>query len=293
MKPNRFTWPAAALLAAACSTSSVKTDAPAEDLAQSEQGLELKVKELFGQDARVGRVFGTGSRLLVGVALEPQVEESDVPVPLAVARLEKAELTVVAEDALYKEARLIGDSVALVTTDGALSLRGTDGVERVLAEGVKGELSAAPNGGLLFTADDETGAGDTAVVLADRAGELHVLADSLEAADDRSSVSPDGQTVVFVSGRTGIASLFRTSLEGGDAVQLTNVGLVRPDAPELIGDDVESSNDEAPASFVPPPVSAEALSWLSADTLRYDAGGGELWTVNVRTGVATREGGAP
>jgi hypothetical protein len=295
MKRQRFIFAGAAVLAAACGTAAVEVQTTGEeDLAQTEQGLELKVKELFGQDARVGRLFGRGAEVLVGVALEERVEDSDVPAALALARFTRktGELTVVEQAPDFKEAQRVGESLALLTTAGELKLRAVDGAERLVASGVKGEISSAPNGALLFTADKEgEGAGDTRVVLAAADGAINVLADA-EGVDDRGSVSPDGVTVVFVSGRTGIASLFRTTIHGGAAVQLTNVGIALPEVAELAGDEVDVAEDAAPVGFVPPPVSADVVTWLSADVVRFDAGGGEFWKVDVRSGVATREGGA-
>lgn len=286
MKDQRLYFASAAVLAIACGTATIEggeAPAPADDLAQTEQGLELKVREHFGPDARVGQVFGRGDQVLLGVALEPAAEESDVPVPLAVARFDRTSsaLTVVSATAEYREARLLGPALALVNAEGELKLRDGEGAERVLATRVKGEVSQAPNGGLLFTADaDEGKEGDTAVMIAAPDGALKMVADA-EGADDRGSVSPDGQTVVFVSGRTGVASLFRTTVDGAEPVQLTNAGL-----------EPGRDDDSAPVGFVPPPMGADALVWVSADAVRFDAGGGEYWRVDVRTGVATREGGA-
>jgi hypothetical protein len=295
MKRQRFIFAGAAVLAAACGTAAVEVQTTGEeDLAQTEQGLELKVQELFGPDARVGRLFGRGAEVLVGVALEGRVEDADVPEPLALASLsmKTGALTMVEQAPGFKEALRVGESLALVTTEGELKVRAVDGAERLLASGVKGEISSAPNGGLLFTADtDGEGTGDTRVVLAAADGALNVLADA-EGVDDRGSLSPDGVTVVFVSGRTGMASLFRTTIHGGAPVQLTNIGLTRPELPELSGDEVDVAEDAAPAGFVPPPVSSDVVTWLSADVVRFDAGGGEFWKVDVRSGVATREGGA-
>jgi TolB protein len=286
MNRQRFIFAGAAAFAVACGTAAVEVQGPAGDLAQIEHGLELKVRELFGAEARVGRLFG---RELVGVALEAAPEDSDVPVPLALARIQGAELEVISQTAEFKEALQLGGALALVNAEGALTLRLPGAVERTLATGVKGELSAAPNGGLLFTADDvNQGSGETAVLVAASDGALAVLADA-EGIDDRGSVSPDGATVVFVSGRTGVASLFRTTLAGVAPVQLTNLGLELQSAPV---NEEESAEDLAPVGFVPPPVAADALSWVSADVVRYDAGGGEFWWVDLRTGVATREGGA-
>ena len=59
---------------------------------------------------------------------------------------------------------------------------------------------------------------------------------------DRPALSPDGRWVVYVSGRTGIASLWVVPFEGGDAIQLTNVGLEDRRAP-----------GHPPEGFVAPP----------------------------------------
>lgn len=292
MKNWRIMLASAALLAVACGTATWEGgEGAADDLAVTEQGLELKVKELFGPDARVGRVFGRGEAVVVGVALEAAPEESDVPEPLALARLDRGAgaLSVLDQAPAFREARLLGEELATVSTEGALALRRADGAEVALAAGVKGDLAAAPNGAVLFTAEDAAlGAGETKVVLAGREGLLELVADG-EGVDDRASLSPDGQTVVFVSGRTGVAALYRTTLGGGAAVQLTNVGLETA-AAEV--SEEASAEEVAPAGFVPPPVTADALTWVSAEVVRYDAGGGEWWRVDVRSGAATREGGA-
>jgi len=62
------------------------------------------------------------------------------------------------------------------------------------------------------------------------------------AGGDRPALSPSGEWVAFVSGRTGIASLWLVPFAGGDAVQLTNRGLESRWIP-----------GQAPAGFVPPP----------------------------------------
>ena len=43
--------------------------------------------------------------------------------------------------------------------------------------------------------------------------------------DATPSISPDGKTVVFVSGRTSVASFFVTTVDGAEPRQLTNIGL--------------------------------------------------------------------
>jgi hypothetical protein len=68
---------------------------------------------------------------------------------------------------------------------------------------------------------------------------------------DRVAVSPDGQHVAFVSGRTGLASVYVVSVEDEAPRQLTNTGLSGPGIPQ---------------GFVPPPRTAprfagEQLCW--------------------------------
>lgn len=277
---------AAALFSAGCGTATATLEGASEPerLGQVQHQLSARIGEKFGKGARLQRLFGSGDSVLLGIALEAPVQDSDVRPPLALAQYQRTEdaLTVVAEQADFREALMLPESTALVTAAGELKLRAPDGSERVITGGVKGDLAGAPAGGLLFTAENvAVGEGETAVVLTDAQGLLTTLADG-EGVDDRPSISSDGVTVVFVSGRSGIASLWRTTLDGAPPVQLTNAAIV-----------AGLEREGAPEGFVPPPVSADRLEWLSADVVRYDAGDGELWRVDVRTGAATREGGAP
>lgn len=80
----------------------------------------------------------------------------------------------------------------------------------------------------------------------------------------------DGSTVVFVSGRSGVASLWRVDVDGGGLRQLTNRGQ-RP--------------GHLDAAFVPPP--ARAMREVSG-ALVYDDGSGRLWRVDAAAGVVLR-----
>lgn len=277
---------AAALASAACGTAVLEYDAPEADrLEQVQHGLQIRLEEKFGKGARVQQVFGAADTVVLGVALEEAVPDADVAAPLALATYQSSTdvLQVLAPDARYREARLLdaAGATALVTTERELKLRGADGAEKTLATQVKGEVSAAPGQRLLFTREGlYEFNGESQVALVGEDGQTVVLADA-EGVDDRPAVSPDGKTVVFVSGRTGIASLWVTDLAGAPAVQLTNRSLV------------QSEDGSEPKGFVPVPVMADALTWQSNDVVRFDAGGGELWTVNVKTGAAARVGGAP
>jgi TolB protein len=244
----------------------------------------VRLKEAFGPDAELRASFGVGERRVLAVGLEALPEASDALPGVALATFDVArdELAVLDTAPRFREARLLGQRAALVTTDAELILRGPDGVEQLLAQGVRGDLSVLPEDrGLALTLLGPDGdEGETAIAVVDLSGELRVLADG-EGVDDRPLVSPDGRTVVFVSGRTGVASLYRTSLDGEEPVQLTNTTI-----------EAGVERDEEPADFVPPPVDASRATWVTPDVLRYDAGGGEYWRVDVRTGAATREGGA-
>lgn len=279
---------AAALVLVGCGTAVVQvSEAPSEadELAATQHQLGVRLKEAFGPDAELRASFGGGERRLLGVGLEALPEASDaVPgVALAAFDVTRNELEVLDTLPRHREARLVGAHAALLRTEGELVLRGADGAETVLAQGVRGDLAVLADGrGLAFTLLGAEGdEGETAVAVADLSGELRVLADGA-GVDDRPMLSPDGRTVVFVSGRTGVAALYRTSVDGEEAVQLTNTTLEAG---------VEREGD--PADFVPPPLDAARVHWVTPDVIRYDAGGGEHWRVDVRTGAATKEGGAP
>ena len=87
-------------------------------------------------------------------------------------------------------------------------------------------------------------------------GELLPLDDG-EGPDEVIGFSPDGESVLLMSGRTGIASLFDAGIRGTQAVQLTNVGLAP--GPNL-----------DPEAVVPSPMSLREVSW-EASGIAYQA----------------------
>jgi hypothetical protein len=84
----------------------------------------------------------------------------------------------------------------------------------------------------------------------------HVLDDHA----DRPALSPDGERVAYVSGRTGIASIWLVPFAGGEAIQLTNAGLENNRVP-----------GQPPAGFIAPPhegpprFDGDALIWDASD----------------------------
>ncbi len=281
----RKNWLLVGVVLAGCGVSTVEMSGDeADERGSLQHSLNVRLTEQFGEGARIQRIFGKGEELLLGVTTESEVVESDVRLPLGLARYQPAKgtLQVVESEQRFVEGLRLGDATALIGDDGALTLKDATGKVTLLSSVAQSDLIATPkNDRLVFTeAVDNEGPGDTAIAITDLAGVRRILADG-DGVDDRPAISPDGKTVVFVSGRTGIASLWRTTLEGEAPVQLTNLGL------ESL---VRAEDDESdPAGFVPPPVAHDRIEWVDADHLRYDSGGGAFWQVDVRSGVAQKE----
>jgi WD40 repeat protein len=237
------------------------------------------IEKEFGPKARLVHLYGHGSNALAGVIAEAPTEAmDDVPLLAIVGWNERTgAVRVVARDFKYREARAVGPHVALLEANGDLRLREANGRERLLAQRVGGDLFPTPKGDALLATLTRTGnePHETSIGIVDLTGRVKEIADG-PGVDAMPTVSPDGKTVVFVSGRTSVASFFRTTVDGAEPVQLTNKGL----SAWLLSQGV-------PDDFVPPPVSNYAMEWVDNDTLRYNAGGGEFWKLNVRTGEAS------
>lgn len=109
--------------------------------------------------------------------------------------------------------------------------------ERALAEEIVG-LPAVAGERVVWSALEGPG---TTLWAWEPGAEPRLLTD--EGSPDRPALSPDGETVLFFSGRTGLASLWALPFTGGIPTQITNQGL--ESAPRRPG--------EPPAGFVPPP----------------------------------------
>lgn len=79
--------------------------------------------------------------------------------------------------------------------------------------------------------------------------------------DDIPVWSPDGTQILFVSGRTGVASLWM--VDGSNLTQVTNKGII-------------GGQGKPPAGFIPVPVFDKALVWPEQGKL-YLHSGDELW----------------
>jgi TolB protein len=278
---KRFLAVAALTLAATSATAAGRMN-PA-DLRRVEKARERIVPAVakeFGPKARFVHLFGQGRGMLAGVVAEiPEQPEATDDLPLlAIVQYDETTgaVSVVGREFKYREARSVGPHVALLDGEGNLLLREPGGRERLLAKKVGGDLFPTAKGdALVATLQSTTTEGhETSVGIIDLKGRVKVLADG-PGVDAAPSISPDGKTVVFVSGRTSVASFYVTTVDGAEPKQLTNIGLEN----WMLFEGV-------PASFVPPPVSSHHMEWVSEDVLRYNAGGGEFWKLNVRTGQA-------
>jgi hypothetical protein len=163
-----------------------------------------------------------------------------------------------------RHAKRVGDSLVVVTEQGDLERIGAAG-RALVATRVLGEPALLADGSVVVAQlGNEPGESDLQWL---REGTTAALAPAA-GPDELPIALPDGR-VAFVSGRTGLASLWVIDLETQSLQQLTNVGRTRVDA-----------------EFVPPPVRDVTVD---AEAVRYDAGDGQTWRVDHRSGVAARE----
>jgi TolB protein len=280
MKKLILSMAALTLVATSATAADRMNPADLRRIQKARERLVPAVAKEFGPKARFIHLYGHGRNTLAGVVAEiPEqpLATDDLPL-LAIVQYDETNGSVrtVAREFKYREARAVGPDVALLDGEGNLRLREPNGRERLLAQRVGGDLFPTAKGDALVATLMSSGDEDheTSVGLIDMKGRVKVLADG-PGVDAVPTISPDGKTVVFVSGRTTVASFYVTTVEGAAPKQLTNLGLEN----WMLFEGV-------PANFVPPPVSNHHMEWVNEDVLRYNAGGGAFWKINVRTGQA-------
>ncbi len=191
---------------------------------------------------------------LLGCAAEPAAARPDAAAPFT--------------DSLPAARIDAGPVRAEVAPGGDLRLVGPGAPSGVVDRGVSAELAVSPDGRWLVYARRTVGEStDLARVPLPAGAPVEAITD-WDGSEDRPVFSPDGGQLAFVSGRTGIASLYRMPWPpgAGAAVQWTNVGL--EDVPRVPG--------QPPPGFIPPP--AAGVRWADDGRLHFEAEG-RTWAV--------------
>ncbi|MCB9746281.1 MAG: hypothetical protein H6741_17865 [Alphaproteobacteria bacterium] len=170
--------------------------------------------------------------LLLACAAEPPAPSAEAA-PKSVALPPETDLP-----DLRSGAWPLGPDATLELSQGALHLRRADSRELVRIELVG--VPAVSGARAVLAHRDDGQVVSTLETLELRDGELLRRVVTKEGAPDRVAISEDGAWIAWVSGATGIASVYAQPFEGGEAVQLTNV-------------DLTYTPGQAPEGFVPPP----------------------------------------
>lgn len=186
--------------------------------------------------------------------------------------------TPLVEEMSVVDARLSPDGrfLAFLKAGGQLDIVSLPSLSPVgdTIEGVACDLAWSPSGSSLVTAKfEEDGVGTDLVLVRLPEGRVTRLTDR-PGVDDRPAWSPDEKKILFVSGRSGLASLWVMSPDGGNMAQVTNKG-------------IRGGTGQAPVGFVPVPLRATDVSWEEGDRITYPDGE-ELWRLDLSLGTADR-----
>jgi hypothetical protein len=174
------------------------------------------------------------------------------------------------------DARYAPDGAILYVQEDALFER-KGGETRLLTRPVVPDFALDPAGRRIAVV--RRGESGTAIELLERDGTFDRELAPARGWNGLPLFTSDGEALVFLSSRTGVASFFRIDVNGERSTQLTNQTVRQ--APEGFGPD-----------FVPPANSRRGMRWVEGPILEFDAGGGELWHLDVSSGAARRIGGA-
>ena len=213
---------------------------------------------LTPRTARVLQV--TGPRVLLGEIVDASRPESDAIPAYRVwsydARRDAAQVVL----ARAAWAAWAGSDL-LAVEGGALKLH-AHGVTRTLLARAAPDFAVDPSGRWIAAVvrRPELSLDTDLVLIPEQGGPARPIAAFAGSSESRPLFTPDDRAVIFVSGRGGLASLWRAPIEGGPARQLTNVGL-------------RAQGGRLPKGFVPPPPDVAAMHWEGAHTLVYTAAG--------------------
>ncbi len=247
-------------------------------LARSQARLEAVVDALRLPRERLVVFDARGDRVLVGLVAELPPE---ISVPVRRHSLIEIDLggptaRRLGEDVGY--AAFISRERIALTRHGGLYLFGGPSEDPLLPR-VDDDFAVAPAGDLLAVVRDFDGMGQSEIDLFQLETRTTQPLVRSPGRDDRPFFIPGGGRLLFVSSRTGLASFHAIDLATGETRQLTNAGL-------------RGGGGLLPPDFVPPPDS-RGTAFFSADRrFVYDAGGRDLWSLDLATGAAAPLGRA-
>jgi hypothetical protein len=253
------------LLVVLAALPACETSRPAPAVQSSAAELAVHLAPRVGVERALSKLDVRAGRVLLGLSQghELRAETDQRPLyELALWEAASDELRLVRSDV---RTAALGEDAVFAVTSGGLLVRIDGAGDKVLFDRARGKPTVLADGSVAVArAGSEPG--ETDIWLATAGGVARPIAAG-PGPDDLPIALPDGR-LAFVSGRSGIASLWIADPSTNMARQLTNRGLT-PGKP-LTG-------------FVPPPL--EVLG-VSATEIRYDAGDAEGWSVDLATGAA-------
>lgn len=221
------------------------------ELESSESGTEPRAKPRAtiddGELIRVELAAAEGLRI-VGVAPPPPAETGHHPTYELIAESKGGDARAMGIEAIDAALDETTQTLAWIEPDGTLYTAPVAKAPRGKREAAtRAIVGLAARSGRVAFAVRVNGPETSPFVLDLRTGELLPL-DGGPGPDEILEISPSGDSVLLLSGRTGLASLFEASASGEVAVQLTNVGL-------------SPGRDLDTAAFVPAPVHHRDVTW--------------------------------
>lgn len=244
---------------------------------------ELSTMKALVQSSQAQRIFDTNeTTILIGKNAEYGPPESDKQATYELWMLDiqtKTETRIKTQERVI-EASLspVGGRIACITESYTLWVTDSSGEHAIkLYEGVVSGGAWSPDGSkLAFAAEnplDKIPNPDIFVAETKQNSVLTQLTTHISD-DDIPAWSPDGRQILFVSGRTGIASLWIIQVDGSNLRQVTNKG-------------IHGGQGTPPEGFIPVPVFDKAIVWPDQGKIYFHSGD-ELWMLQGDQTTSTR-----